>query len=72
MGYRRRRIRDINPRWVTVRYAGKCAQCGATIEPGTKALYQPATKTMLSGECADSEQERLQTAAYVAEGLGEW
>lgn len=42
MKSRYRRYSKPVPRNITVRYAGKCACCGATIEAGTWATYYPA------------------------------
>ena len=42
----RNRSYSADPRWLTVRYACKCAVCGRKIEPGETAFYWPHSKTM--------------------------
>lgn len=70
-----------NPRWITVRFAGRCAKCNAPIARGAEAFYFPEGRRLLCNgeECgkagartAEAASESAAVAAYVAAGLGEW
>lgn len=35
-----------DPRWLTVRYPGRCARCGRQIAKGARAYYYPSDKSL--------------------------
>lgn len=40
-----------DPRWITVRYPGKCAKCAADIPAGREAFYYPSTRSLHGKDC---------------------
>jgi len=54
----------LDPRWITVRYAGKCAQCGSTVKAGARAYYWPADKSMYCEKCGQQASRDFAAAAW--------
>jgi len=55
-----------DPYWITVRYPGECAKCGAAIRRGEKAFYYPRGKKMYGKRCghgAEAESDFLTQSA---------
>lgn len=48
--YGKRYNRD--PKWLTVKYACKCSQCGKDIKQGEQGFYYPSDRSMF---CADDK-----------------
>ena len=42
-----------SPRVITVRYAGKCMNCGDTVAAGSQANYFPAQRKLAHMRCFD-------------------
>ncbi len=60
-----------DPRPLTVRYTGKCAECGTTLKKGTSAYYWPSDGKLYCLSCGESEyREFLSAAADEAVYLG--
>ena len=50
---RRRRSRNLDPRWIETRFQSRCSACGRSIPKGTDAFYYPATKNLYGKACCD-------------------
>jgi hypothetical protein len=48
-----------DPRPITVRYTGKCAECAATLKKGTPAYYWPSDGKLYCLSCGDSEYRQF-------------
>lgn len=64
MSYRKHYSSD--PRWLAVRWPGKCAGCGAPIRKGYDAYYYPLTKTLYGKDCGcgDAHCAEFQARAF--------
>lgn len=45
-----------DPHWLTVKYAGKCAKCGAPIKAGESAFYYPIGKSVYGTKCGCGDE----------------
>ena len=43
-----------DPRWVTLRHAGKCSKCGASLAKGSEAFYYPKGKHAYGATCCNA------------------
>jgi hypothetical protein len=62
-----------DPRPLTVRYTGKCAECAATLKKGTAAYYWPSDGKLYCLTCGESEYRQFLSAAVdeaVCQGIG--
>jgi hypothetical protein len=48
-----------DPRPLTVRYTGKCAECGTTLKKGTSAYYWPSDGKLYCLSCGESEYRQF-------------
>ena len=48
-----------DPRWLSVRYAGECAGCGASLPKGSRAFYWPKDKRLECAQCGESSERRF-------------
>ena len=42
-------------RQITLRYAGTCVRCGASLVPGTSALWDPTARTVQCARCPEHD-----------------
>lgn len=63
--YRPSKSYSNDPRWLTVRYPGKCARCARPIHKGSRAYYYPADKTLLcdAGACGIAAERDFRSMA---------
>lgn len=54
---RRKRNYPRDPFWLNVKWAGKCASCGAALAKGERAFYYPNTKTLYGEKCCEAADE---------------
>ncbi len=60
-----------DPRPITVRYTGKCAECATTLKKGSAAYYWPSDGKLYCLSCGESEyRDFLSAAADEAVYLG--
>ena len=62
-----------DPRPLTVRYTGKCAECGTTLKKGSAAYYWPSDGKIYCLFCGESEYRQFLSAAAdeeVYQGIG--
>jgi hypothetical protein len=59
-----------DPYWITAKWAGKCAKCGAPIKRGERAFYYPQERRLYSGECAEQAASDFQALAADEESCG--
>ena len=52
-----------DPRPLTVRYTGTCAECGKTLKRGTQAYYWPSDGKIYCISCGESEYRQFLSAA---------
>ena len=52
-----------DPRPLTVRYQGTCAECGKTLKRGTEAYYWPSDGKLYCLTCGESEYRQFLSAA---------
>jgi hypothetical protein len=52
-----------DPRPLTVRYTGKCAECGTTFKKDTPAYYWPSNGKLYCVTYGESEYHRFLSAA---------
>ena len=52
-----------DPRPLTVRYNGKCVECGTTLKKGTPAYYWPSDGKLYCLSCGESEYRQFLSAA---------
>ena len=52
-----------DPRTMTARYPGTCAECGEPFAAGAVIFYYPLGRKALSGECADRASREFAAAA---------
>ena len=62
MGYRSSYAGD--PRWLTAKYAGKCAKCGEAFAAGERIFYYPKGKHTYSGSCAEACSRDFEAARF--------
>jgi hypothetical protein len=74
MAYRSRTYSPPRPaRWMDLRYAGNCAQCGSSLPKGARAFYDPSDRTVCCTDMACAEPHGLTEEKYVgAPGSGRW
>lgn len=53
-----------DPRWLTTRYAGECAQCKAVVPKDARAFYYPKGKRLLCAACGESASAAFSAAAW--------
>jgi hypothetical protein len=68
MAYRSSYVGD--PRWLTAKYAGKCAKCGEPIAKGERIFYYPKGKATYSGECAAACDRDFESARFDEDVMG--
>lgn len=71
----RRTTYSRDPRWLTVKFACKCAKCGAAIKRGDEAFYYPSTKDMYcqDDKCGGAASRDFESAAWdEAVYTGQW
>lgn len=72
---RRRRIGG-DPYWLTVKFDGKCKECGAKVSRGARAFYYPNGRHLLGKDCcgaADKASADFQSAAFDESMMtGQW
>ena len=62
-----------DPRPITVRYQGSCAECGKTLKRGSEAYYWPSDGKIYCIFCGESEYRQFLSAAAdeaVYNGIG--
>jgi hypothetical protein len=52
-----------DPRPITVRYTGDCAECGTILKSGTSAYYWPSDGRLYCKSCGESEYRQFLSAA---------
>lgn len=52
-----------DPRPLTVRYQGSCAECGTILKKGTLAYYWPSDGKLYCQSCGESEYRQFLSAA---------
>lgn len=60
----------MGPREMRLRYAGRCRECAAELPRGTRALYDPGTKTVCCLACGVSAGEDAQAPSADTGGSG--
>jgi len=53
-----------DPRSITVKYTGECAECNAVLRKGSSAYYWPATGTLLCPHCGKTEYTAFLSSAF--------
>jgi hypothetical protein len=61
-----RRYYAADPKWITVKYTGKCSRCHTVINAGTRAFYYPNGKRLYcsSDHCGGNCDREFQAAAF--------
>ena len=54
---RRRATRGRDPHWITLRYAGKCTKCGASVPAGAQAFYFPNGRSVYGQDCCGAADD---------------
>jgi hypothetical protein len=52
-----------DPRPITVRYTGDCAECGTILKSGTSAYYWPSDGRLYCKSCGEAEYRQFLSAA---------
>ena len=57
---------SLDPRWLTAKFASKCAKCAAPIAKGSEIFYYPNGKTAYGKACgcADECSRDFESAAF--------
>jgi hypothetical protein len=62
----RRRGRPVgDPRWITARYKGACADCRAEIPAGAQAFYYPTSGSLFGKDCGCGERRQAEFDAAI-------
>jgi hypothetical protein len=59
-----------DPYWITAKYPGHCAVCGADVARGDRAFYYPSSKGLLGSHCGCGDKAAADfTAAAMDEAM---
>jgi predicted RNA-binding Zn-ribbon protein involved in translation (DUF1610 family) len=53
-----------DPRPITVKWTGECAECNQVLRKGAAAYYWPATGTLLCPKCGEAEYNSFLASAF--------
>jgi hypothetical protein len=59
-----KRYQNLDPRWITAKFAGKCPSCNAAIGKGSRAYYYPNGKSVYCQPCGDDAQREFDAACF--------
>ena len=54
-----RRYRNMDPRWLSARFASTCPKCGKRIKEGDEIYYFPRGRQAYCQDCGQPEYRRL-------------
>lgn len=58
-----------DPRAITAKYAGKCADCNEPFNRGERVFYYPANRIAVSGKCAEIAKRLWEAEAWDEENF---